>query len=122
MQQSLAMAADHNAEFEQYRRPTKRDAFLARMEEIVPWSQLCSVIEPHYPKAGNGRPPIGPERMVRMYFVQHWFNLADEACCVPTPLDSVQTLQSKLRAKAKSEAAYRFYSLWDKVCREDVLY
>ena len=38
------------------------------------------------------------------------------------PLDSVRTLQSRLRAKAKSEAAYRFYSLWDKVCREDVLY
>ena len=40
---------------------------------------------------------------------------------LPTPLDSVRTLQSRLRAKAKSEAAYRFYSLWDKVCREDVL-
>lgn len=41
---------------------------------------------------------------------------------LPTPLDSVRTLQSTLRVKAKSEAAYRFYSLWDKVCREDVLY
>jgi transposase, IS5 family len=41
---------------------------------------LCSVIEPHYPKAGNGRPPVGLERMLRMYFVQQWFNLADEAC------------------------------------------
>ena len=42
--------------------------------------QLCEVIEPHYPKAGNGRPPVGLERMLRMYFVQHWFNLADAAC------------------------------------------
>ena len=67
-------------QFEQYRRPTKRDAFLATMEQIVPWRELCSVIEPHYPKAGNGRPPVGLERMLRMYFVQHWFNLADEAC------------------------------------------
>jgi len=41
---------------------------------------LCEVIEPHYPKPGNGRPPVGLERMLRMYFVQHWFNLADEAC------------------------------------------
>ncbi|GAA0749388.1 hypothetical protein GCM10009107_20040 [Ideonella azotifigens] len=41
---------------------------------------MCEVIEPHYPKAGNGRPPVGLERMLRMYFVQHWFNLADEAC------------------------------------------
>jgi IS5 family transposase len=50
------------------------------MEQIIPWSDLCSVIEPHYPKAGNGRPPVGLERMLRMYFVQHWFNLADAAC------------------------------------------
>ena len=79
-QQTLAVAADHGAGFERYRRPTKRDAFLATMEQIVPWQALCSVIEPHYPRAGNGRPPIGLERMLRMYFVQHWFNLADEAC------------------------------------------
>jgi transposase, IS5 family len=50
------------------------------MEQIVPWTDLCGVIEPHYPKAGNGRPPVGLERMLRMYFVQHWFNLADVAC------------------------------------------
>lgn len=79
-QQTLAIAADQNAEFDRYRRPTKRDEFLATMESIVPWAELCAVIEPHYPKAGNGRPPIGLERMLRMHFVQHWFNLADEAC------------------------------------------
>jgi transposase, IS5 family len=79
-QQTLAAAADQGAGFEQYRRPTKRDAFLATMEQIVPWQDLCAVIEPHYPKPGNGRPPVGLQRMLRMYFVQHWFNLADEAC------------------------------------------
>src|SRR5881628_1019179 len=79
-QQTLAMAADQNAQYERHRRPTKRDAFLATMEQIVPWAALCEVIEPHYPKAGNGRPPVGLERMLRMYFVQHWFNLADAAC------------------------------------------
>lgn len=79
-QQTLAVAADQGAGFEQYRRPTKRDVFLATMDEIVPWTELCAVIEPYYPKRGNGRPPIGLERMLRMYFVQHWFNLADEAC------------------------------------------
>jgi IS5 family transposase len=79
-QQTLAMAADENAQYEQYRKPTRRDLFLATMEGIVPWEVLCSVIEPHYPKAGNGRPPVGLQRMLRMYFVQHWFNLADEAC------------------------------------------
>ena len=79
-QQTLAMAADDNVQYEQYRRLTKRDVFLATMEQIVPWEALCQVVEPHYPKAGNGRPPVGLERMLRMYFVQHWFNLADAAC------------------------------------------
>ena len=79
-QQTLAMAADQNAQYEQYRKPTKRDVFLAQMEQIVPWAALGAVIEPHYPKAANGRPPVGLERMLRMYFVQHWFNLADAAC------------------------------------------
>jgi IS5 family transposase len=79
-QQTLAMAADQGDGFEQYRRPTRRETFLATMERIVPWQDLCEVIEPHYPKPGNGRPPIGLHRMLRMYFVQHWFNLSDEAC------------------------------------------
>jgi transposase, IS5 family len=79
-QQTLAMAADQNTQFEKYRRPTRRDEFLATMDRIVPWAALCEVIEPHYPKPGNGRPPVGLERMLRMYFVQHWFNLADAAC------------------------------------------
>jgi IS5 family transposase len=63
-QQTLAMAADENAQYEQYRRPTKRDAFLATMEQIVPWTDLCSGMEPHHPKMGNGRPPVGLERML----------------------------------------------------------
>ena len=78
-QQTLAMAADQSG-YEQYRKPTRRDEFLATMEAIVPWSALCAVIEPHYPKAGNGRAPIGLERMLRIHFIQHWFNLADLAC------------------------------------------
>ena len=77
-QQTLAMAADQS--FQNYRKPTRRDEFLKTMEAIVPWAALCAVIEPHYPKAGNGRPPIGLERMLRIHFVQHWFNLADLAC------------------------------------------
>ena len=78
-QQTLAMAADQSG-YEQYRKPTRRDEFLATMQAIVPWEALCAVIEPHYPKAGNGRPPIGLERMLRIHFIQHWFNLADLAC------------------------------------------
>src|SRR6202789_1316990 len=49
------------------------------MEQLVRWGKLCARIEPHYPKAGNGRPPIGVERMLRMYFLQQWFNLSDPA-------------------------------------------
>jgi IS5 family transposase len=78
-QQTLAMAADQSG-YEQYRKPTRRDEFLATMQAIVPWADLCAVIEPYYPKAGNGRPPIGLERMLRIHFIQHWFNLADLAC------------------------------------------
>ena len=77
-QQALAMAADQT--FENYRKPTRRDEFLKTIEAIVPWSALCQVIEPHYPKAGNGRPPIGLERMLRIHFVRHRFNLAVLAC------------------------------------------
>ncbi len=77
-QQTLAMESDKG--FEQFRRPTKRDVFLKSMGDIVPWIELCAVIEPYYPKGQGGRPTIGLDRMVRMLFVQHWFNLADEAC------------------------------------------
>jgi transposase, IS5 family len=66
--------------FERHNRATRKAAFLARMETLVPWAEFCALIEPHYPKAGNGRPPIGIERMLRMYLLANWFNLADEAC------------------------------------------
>ena len=78
-QQTLAMAADQGAGFERYRRRTKREDILDAMNTIVPWAELCTVIEPHYPKAGNGRRPIGLERMLRIHLLQHWFNLADNA-------------------------------------------
>jgi IS5 family transposase len=79
-QMTLAVQADQSAGFEKYRKPTRRDAFLAEMQTLVPWSALCAVIEPHYPKRGNGRPPIGLERMLRIHLLQHWFNLPDLAC------------------------------------------
>ena len=66
--------------FEKHRKQTRKAEFLSHMDKLVPWAELCAVIEPFYPKAGNGRPPIGLERMLRMYFIAHWFNLADEAC------------------------------------------
>lgn len=50
------------------------------MDRLVPWEALCAVIEFYYPKGGKGRAPIGLERMLRMHFIRHWFNLADFAC------------------------------------------
>jgi IS5 family transposase len=63
--------------FEPYRKPTRRELFLAEMDHAIPWKELSAVIAPFYPKPGNGRPPIGLERMLRIYFLQHWFNLSD---------------------------------------------
>jgi IS5 family transposase len=66
--------------FERYRKRTRKDQFLEDMERIIPWRELCEVIEPFYPKQdGPGRPPIGLERMLRIHFLQHWFNLSDPA-------------------------------------------
>ena len=65
--------------FERYTRKTRRAIFLEEMEQVVPWRELCALVEPHYPKPGNGRPPVGVERMLRIYFLQQWFNLSDPA-------------------------------------------
>jgi hypothetical protein len=65
--------------FERYAKTTRRAAFLAEMERVVPWSALSGLIEPFYPKPGNGRPPVGVEPMLRLYFLQQWFNLSDPA-------------------------------------------
>jgi len=65
--------------FERYTKKTRRAVFLEEMEQVVPWRELCSRIEPYYPQAGQGRPPIGVERMLRIYFLQQWFNLSDPA-------------------------------------------
>ena len=66
--------------FEVHGRATRKAEFLARMEALVPWAEFCALIEPHYPKAGNGRRPRGIEPMLRMYCISIWFNLGDEAC------------------------------------------
>src|SRR2546429_3480620 len=74
-QRTLAMMTG----FEQYTRKTRRAIFLEEMEQVVPWRELCALVEPYYPKPGNGRPPVGVERMLRIYFLQQWFNLSDPA-------------------------------------------
>lgn len=66
--------------FAKHNRATRKAEFLARMESLMPWAEFCTLIQPHYPKAGNGRPPVGLERILRMYCIANWFNLSDEAC------------------------------------------
>ena len=58
---------------------TRRERFLGEMERVVPWARLCAVNEPYYAQGRRGRPPIGIERMLRIYFLQQWYALADEA-------------------------------------------
>ena len=72
-QQTLAMQNG----FEQYARKSRRELFLEEMEGIIPWARLTGLVQPHYPKGENGRPPVGLERMLRLYFLQQWFNLSD---------------------------------------------
>ena len=70
------------AEYAKKKKTTRREVFLEKMEHVVPWSRLVEVIEPHYSKSGahvRGRPPIALERMLRMYWLQQWHGLADEA-------------------------------------------
>jgi IS5 family transposase len=58
---------------------TRRERFLGEMDAVIPWKHLNRLIEPHYPKAGNGTQPMPQERMLRIYFMQQWFNLSDPA-------------------------------------------
>jgi IS5 family transposase len=63
--------------FEKYARKSRREEFLNVMDAVVPWRELEVLIEPHYAKAGNGRHPVGLSIMLRVYFLQQWFNLSD---------------------------------------------
>jgi IS5 family transposase len=76
MKQQMSFA---QAEYAGKKKLTRRERFLAEMEQVVPWAKLMALIEPYYPQGKRGRPPIGVERMLRIYFLQQWYALADEA-------------------------------------------
>ena len=65
--------------FESKKKLTRRERFLREMDQVVPWARLLKLIAPHYPRAGNGRQPMPLETMLRIYFLQQWFNLSDPA-------------------------------------------
>lgn len=63
--------------FDTKKKRTRREIFLSEMDAVIPWTDLLALIEPYYPRAGKGRQPLGLERMLRIYFLQQWFNLSD---------------------------------------------
>jgi IS5 family transposase len=76
---ALKQTTFSTAGFDRYTKTTKRAAFLAEMDHVVPWAALCGLVEPFYPKGEAGRRPFGVERMLRIYCLQQWFNLSDPA-------------------------------------------
>ena len=66
--------------FERYGKKTRREKFLEEMDGVMPWPELESLIAPHYPKEGKGRPPVGLSIMLRIYFLQHWFQPVGPGC------------------------------------------
>jgi IS5 family transposase len=81
-----------SAAWEKKGKVTRRERFLAEMDAVIPWARLLALIEPHYPKAGNGTQPMPLERMLRIYFMQNWFNLSD-----PQAEDSLYDIESMRR-------------------------
>ena len=94
-------ASFSQAEFAAKKKTTRREKFLGRMETLIPWTQLLAVIEPFYPKGQRGRPPVGLERMLRVYFLQQWYGLADEA--IEDALYDSHALQSFARIDLAAE-------------------
>jgi len=66
-----------SAAYDRKGKVTRRERFLSEMDQVIPWGSILGLIEPHYPKAGNGTQPLPMQRMLRIYFMQQWFNLSD---------------------------------------------
>ena len=76
MEQQLSFA---DSEYQHKRRQTRKEKFLGRMDKLIPWKRLEAIIEPHYPKAGNGRRPYPLPTMLRIHCIQQWYSLSDPA-------------------------------------------
>ena len=88
---------------------TRREHFLTEMDAVIPWEPIKALIEPHYPKAGNGTQPLPLERMLRIYFMQQWFNLSDPGAedsstirsrCVASPGSSSPRIRCRTRRRS----------------------
>jgi IS5 family transposase len=65
--------------YDNKKRKTRRELFLEEMNRVIPWLEITQIIEPFYPKAGNGRQPMPLTRMLRIYFMQQWYGMSDPA-------------------------------------------
>ena len=81
--QAMKQETFTDIEYSFRKKKTRREEFLEIMDEIIPWDEWVGVIEPYYPKGKRGRPPMGIEKMLRMYLLQIWFNLSDPATATP---------------------------------------
>ena len=77
--QAMKQETFTDIEYSCRKKKTKREEFLEIMDEIIPWDEWVGVIRPCYPEGKRGRPPMGIEKMLRMYLLQIWFNLSDPA-------------------------------------------
>ncbi|MCG9720385.1 IS5 family transposase [Shewanella sp. Isolate7] len=100
MSQQLTFA---DSEFSSKRRQTRKEIFLSRMDNLLPWTQLLEVIEPFYPKAGNGRRPYPLETMFRIHCMQQWYSLSDEAMEAHIGVDAKSGLTHTLVTTAANE-------------------
>lgn len=86
----MSQMSFYDFEYARKRKQTRREHFLAEMDQVVVWTGLLSLIEPFYPKAGGGRKPYPLETMLRIHLQQNWFSLSDQAMeetlCEITPM------------------------------------
>ncbi len=75
----MSQSSFSDLEYQQKKKPTRKEKFLGEMEQVIPWKKAYALIRGYYPKAGNGRQPMPLETMLRIYFLQHWYGLSDPA-------------------------------------------
>src|SRR5487761_1521845 len=100
MTDQLSISTDS---FARPHRVTRRERFLQEMETVVPWTELVAVFAPYYPVAGHGRPPLDLERMLRIYFLQQWFDVSDPA--MEEALYDIRSMAQFVRLDLTQESA-----------------
>jgi IS5 family transposase len=104
--------------FDRYARSAKRAGFLVEMDHIVPWDRLCAVVETQYPRGKGGRPAIALVRMLRIYFLQQWFNLSDpgveEALCDSRAMEAFAGIDLGREAVPDETTVCRFRHLLER--------